>query len=356
MSESLEQMRQRKQDHIEICMNDAVETSCSGFDKVELLSTALPEMAFDDVCTQQDFLNARFSMPLLIAGMTGGVEKAAHINAALAKAAERKQIPMGLGSQKMMARDAGFVKYFDVRKFAPKVFLIGNFGAADLNSSVSIDNVKCAVDEVGLNAVALHLNALQECVQPEGNRDFSGVLKNIEKVVHAVSVPVMVKEVGAGVSGDDYRRLAEVGVACVDVGGRGGTSWSRIEGMRGSVDDKRVGELFANWGVSTADAICACRKAHFSCDVAPQIVATGGIRDGLAVAKAVALGAQMCGVALPFLRAALLSENIEVASQNVVKEIEFFERTLRIAMFCSGSRNLYALQKRVRMISNSCSC
>jgi isopentenyl-diphosphate delta-isomerase len=288
--------------------------------------------------------------------MTGGVERAVVLNEALAVAAEKANIPMGIGSQKAMARDVKKLDFFNVRKVAPNLFLIGNLGAADLMREVSLSDVLRLIDSMELNAFALHLNALQECVQPEGSRNFRDVLNHIEKLVQTSPVPVIVKEVGAGISADDFRRLAATGVAAVDVGGRGGTSWSRIEGERGSSEDKRIGELFANWGLSTAESVMACARARFSCENPPQIVATGGIRDGLMVAKAVAMGASMCGVALPFLRKAMEPQEGEDSAESVLREIRFFERSLRIAMFCSGVKNLSGLATVVRTSQSCRSC
>ncbi len=356
MAESLDRMQSRKNDHIAICLKEDVDVQDAGFDDVELKPTALPEMALEDVCLKQKFLGETFALPMMIAGMTGGVENAKVINETLALAAERACIPLGIGSQKVMVRDMSRRDSFHVRRVAPNVFLVGNIGAADLTEAVSIDNVKRLVQDLGLNAIALHLNALQECIQPEGNSNFRNVLNAIERVVCALDIPVVAKEVGAGISADDYRRLADVGVKAVDVGGRGGTSWSLIEGLRGDNEDKRLGQLFSRWGVRTADAVAACARAKCSCESAPEIIATGGIRDGLTMAKAVGMGASLCGVGLPFLRAVMnTSEGISPVDA-VLREIRFFERSLRIAMFCSGAKNLNALSKVVRQASGCRSC
>jgi isopentenyl-diphosphate delta-isomerase len=356
MAESLNLMQSRKNDHIAICLEEAVDLGDAGFDAVGLKTTALPEMALDDVCLEQFFLGEKFDLPIMIAGMTGGVEKAKIVNESLAIAAERASIPFGIGSQKMMVRERFKGDFFNIRNVAPKVFLVGNIGAADLNAAISLDDVKRIVDESGLNAIALHLNALQECVQPEGNADFRNVLVAIERVVRALDIPVVVKEVGAGISADDYRRLADTGVRAVDVGGRGGTSWSLIEGFRGSDEDKRLGELFSHWGVRTVDAVAACARAKCVCECAPEIVATGGIRDGVAVAKAVGLGATMCGVGLPFLRAVMNPTLGLSPVESVLREIRYFERSLRIAMFCAGVKNLNALSRVVFAASGCRSC
>ncbi len=356
MLDSFGNMQLRKEDHIAICMSSDVETRESGFDSYVLHSTALPEMALEDVCTKQTFLGTEFALPVMIAGMTGGVEKAAQVNAALARAAQEANVPLGLGSQKLMVRGTSADTFFDVRAHAPHVFLIGNLGAADLNFGISVDDVLRIIDKLKLNAFAFHLNALQECVQPEGNRNFRDVLKALENVVRRSSVPVIVKEVGAGISGDDYRALAAIGVAAVDVGGRGGTSWSRIEGLRGTEEDHRIGELFSRWGVRTSDALVACSRARFVCDTPPEIIATGGIRDGVSVAKAIGLGATLCGIGLPLLRAALSPKVGEDPAESVLREIRFIERSLRMAMFCSGSKKLAHLQKVIRAGSGCCSC
>jgi isopentenyl-diphosphate delta-isomerase len=286
----------------------------------------------------------------LITGMTGGVSQGQRINEVLAMAAERWNIPMGLGSQKMMIKRQDYRRLFDVRKVAPSVFLIGNIGAVSFNFGITVDDVARMVDDLRLDACAIHLNALQESIQPEGERDFTGLLGQIEKVVKRLPVPVVVKEVGSGMTADTCRKIFETGVAAVDVGGHGGTSWSVIEGYRGDRLTSRMGELFRNWGLSTEEALVECRDVVkvFGDLPARQLVATGGIRDGLQAALMLALGADMCGVGLPFFRAVVNPADGMSPEDSLNEEIQFFARSLETAMFCTGARRIADLSARLR--------
>ena len=223
----------RKQDHIDICRSRDVESVTSVWEKYCLEPEALPDFSPDEISTNQDFLGQTFSLPFLITGMTGGVRDGQRINEVLAAAAEKFNIPMGLGSQKLMLKDNAYRELFDVRRKSPRVFLIGNIGAVSFNYGITTDQIASLVDSLELNAFAVHLNLLQELIQPEGERNFSRLLPYIETLVQQLPVPVVVKEVGSGMSAATCQRLFDVGVAAVDVGGRGGTSWSVIEGMRG---------------------------------------------------------------------------------------------------------------------------
>lgn len=338
------QMKQRKDDHIAICMQQPVESQGTPFATCRLQPQALPEMDFQDVDLAQDFLGRMFSMPLLITGMTGGTKNGVQVNQALALAAQTYNIPMGLGSQKMMIKDRSFRPFFDVRTVAPKVFLIGNLGAVSLNYGVSVDDVRWLVDDLKLDAFALHLNALQECIQPEGERNFSDLLQKIEVLARLLPVPLIAKEVGSGLGAHTCRRLVDAGIRAIDVGGHGGTSWSVIEGYRGNALGQRLGELFRNWGLSTEESLAQCVRAVPS---GFPLIATGGMRDGLQVAKAVARGARMVGVGLPLFRAAVSPPAGQSAQEAVENELAFFQQSLKIALFCSGARCLNSLPECV---------
>lgn len=349
LPDSPSRMHARKNDHIRLCATEDVESQGAPFSAVRLVPEALPDFALEDVDTRTQFLGAACSLPLLITGMTGGVESGQQINMVLAQAAQTLGIPMGLGSQKIMLSKPETRALFDVRAAAPNVFLIGNIGVVSGNYGVTETHVRSLVDSLGLNAFALHLNALQECVQPEGERDFSNALKFIERVAKALPVPVLVKEVGSGLSADTFRRLVDAGAAAVDVGGRGGTSWSVIEGLRSPARGRRLGELFRNWGLTTEESLRACVEVsaeHPRMSGIP-IVATGGIRDGVQVAKAVALGATLCGVGLPIFKAAVAPPAGCTPLEAVLEELYFFKDSLRIALFCSGARVLSQLPERV---------
>ena len=345
----------RKQDHIDICRSRDVESVTSVWEKYCLEPEALPDFSPDEISTNQDFLGQTFSLPFLITGMTGGVRDGQRINEVLAAAAEKFNIPMGLGSQKLMLKDNAYRELFDVRRKSPRVFLIGNIGAVSFNYGITTDQIASLVDSLELNAFAVHLNLLQELIQPEGERNFSRLLPYIETLVQQLPVPVVVKEVGSGMSAATCQRLFDVGVAAVDVGGRGGTSWSVIEGMRGRHSTARLGELFRNWGYSTLQSVQECSRlmANTLKSDRPALIGTGGVRNGLQAALLIGSGADMCGVGLPLFRAVTSPrEGLEPVAA-LDEELEFFSRSLKIAMYCSGSRELKDLRARLRLRSEA---
>lgn len=346
--DTLDLMATRKNDHIQICKTRDVESKKGEpFESIELAPCALPEMDLCDVNPKQTFLGKTFSYPILITGMTGGVQQGQEINEALALVAQKYGIPIGLGSQKIMLKDLKLTRLFDVRKKAPKAFVIGNMGAVSLNYGVTADQIQSLVETLDLNAFAIHLNPLQECIQPEGERNFAGLLHKIESLAKRLPVPIVVKEVGSGLSSETFQKLIDAGVQAVDVGGKGGTSWSAIEGMRSDEEGARLGELFRFWGLSTEKSLIQCvqvKKEKKSC---VDLIATGGIRNGLHVAKGVALGATMCGIGLPLFRAATMPPKGMTPLEAVEKELEFFIKSLLIAMFCSGTKQLSELRMRI---------
>ncbi len=330
----------RKDQHIEICRHENVESSdrFSGFDQVNFVCNALSELDESDLDFSVDFLGARFQAPLMITGMTGGIDKGMEINIRLARAAEQFGIPMGVGSQRIALENPRYAGIFNVKKHAPGVFLFGNLGFAQLRQKDALDQFLRAVDMVEANAMALHLNVLQECIQVEGDRAFSGILARIAEICRRSPVPVMIKEVGSGIDPLTARKLAEAGVNAIDVGGRGGTSWGYIEGLRSpSSMTHDLGTTFRNWGIPTAYSLAAVRA---ECPKLP-LIATGGVRDGLMVAKACALGANLVGVGLPLLRAALVSEGA------VVEVLKTLKRGLEITMMTTGARKISDLRPRL---------
>ncbi len=341
---------ERKQHHIDICRTQDVESRTKGYDGFFLAPEALPDFSPEHLDTRRKFLGQVFSWPFLITGMTGGVRDGQLINETLALLAERWNIPMGLGSQKLMLKDPSSKRLFDVRKVAPRVFLIGNIGAVSFNYGVEIDDIVRMTEELELNACAVHLNALQEQIQPEGERNFENLLPQIETLVRRLPVPVVVKEVGSGMTAETCRRLFSAGVAAVDVGGSGGTSWSVIEGKRGDHLTHRLGELFRNWGLSTLDSVRECAPVARAFGLAParDVVATGGVRDGVHAAVLLGLGAQMCGVGLPFFRAVVNPPQGCTPEDSLEQEMKFFTRSLRIAMYCSGAQKIDDLSSRLR--------
>ncbi len=319
----------RKSQHLNICAEKDVEHSDrrNGFEDIELPVLALPETSWDDIDTSVSFLGSRFSAPILITGMTGGVAQGTMINERLAEAATAHNIPMGVGSQRMALENEAHADIFRVKRKYPKLFLIGNIGIGQLRSKNYLDLCERAVDMISADALAIHVNVLQELIQIEGDRDFRGVIEKIGHVTTKLKRPVIVKEVGVGLDVPTAKRLAEVGVSCFDVGGSGGTSWALIEGLR-AIDPiiQRRGEVFRNWGIPTAKAVRDLRLALPK----SSIIATGGIRDGLTVLKALNVGADMAGIGLPLMRAAL--EGADRPSKLLGAIID----ELKIAKMCSG--------------------
>lgn len=351
MKDSFSLSQKRKHEHIQICKTQMIESvGACDFDRITLTPEALPNFDFKEVDTTQVFLNSKFSLPIFITGMTGGIKDGQFINNTLAQLAQKYKIPMGLGSQKMVLFDASCTPMFDLKKFYPDLFLIGNLGAVSFNYGISVDNViEKLIKPFELNAFALHLNALQECIQPEGERNFSNLLQKIEYLVNKSPVPIIVKEVGSGISAQTFQVLMDLGVAAVDVGGRGGTSWSVIEGLRqkNQKNQERLGELFRNWGHTTVQSLISCVDVKQKTNAPIAITATGGIRNGLHVAKSIALGASMCGVGLPFFRAVLSPDETMTPFECVENELLFFQESLKISMFCSGAKTLQDLKDKI---------
>ncbi|MBN1249426.1 MAG: type 2 isopentenyl-diphosphate Delta-isomerase, partial [Anaerolineae bacterium] len=276
-----------------------------------------------------------FSYPLLIASMTGGTPQSGVLNRILAEAAAASGIGMGLGSTRVMLENPAVAHTFQVRKFAPDIFLLANLGAVQLNHGYGIDACRRLVDLTEANGLYLHLNPLQEALQPEGDTQFSGLLKRIEALCTVLSVPVVVKEVGWGLSAEVARQLIEAGVAALDVAGAGGTSWSQVELHRQvSAREQEVAASFRNWGIPTAESLLQIRN------IAPDIplIASGGLTTGIEVAKCLALGADIAALAAVFLKAAATS------AEALQERIDILCRQLKIAMFVTRSANVAALR------------
>jgi isopentenyl-diphosphate delta-isomerase len=328
----------RKASHLNVAATQDVESAVTraGWDGWRLPHVALPEVHPDELDLSVSLLGATLAAPFMIAGMTGGSRRAGLVNRRLAEAAQELGLAMGLGSQRAMLESPSLAPTFAVRDVAPDILLVGNIGAVQLNLGVSIDDCRSLVDAVGADALALHLNPLQEMVQPEGDRDWRELLPRIEALCAALEVPVLAKETGCGISAAVALQLRDVGVAAIDVGGTGGTAWGWIEGFRSASEHRQqIGATFREWGIPTADAVIQCRAALG--DRFP-IVSTGGVRTGLDVATALALGADVAGMALPFFRA---------ADQSVEAVVELGRRLieeLRIAVFCSGAGSAAGLR------------
>nr|WP_236819736.1 type 2 isopentenyl-diphosphate Delta-isomerase [Alicyclobacillus tolerans] len=328
--------------HIEINLTKDVAGKgiTSGFERYRFKHLALPELNLEDVDTQTTFLGYALRVPLLVSSMTGGTAEGARINKNLALAAQRQGVAMGLGSGRMAVESVAASEYFAIRKYAPDILLFANLGAVQLNYGYTATHCQQLVDRLEANALILHLNPLQEAVQPEGDHRFQGLLDKIARVCDELSVPVVVKEVGWGLSKDVISGLLKAGVAAVDVAGAGGTSWSEVERYRGTFEQGMVAQAFADWGIPTAQALVEARQA------APQlpIVASGGVHSGVDAAKCFALGADLVGMASVLLKAAVESED------KVVEAMRIFEQQLRIAMFAVGASTLGALKTTNRLV------
>jgi isopentenyl-diphosphate Delta-isomerase len=326
----------RKSDHIRINLEDDVQSGLTtGLENYRFIHRALPELNLDQVDGSQALFGKTLQAPLLISSMTGGTVEAAALNRSLAEAAQATGIAMGLGSQRAAIDHPELAATFRVRQFAPDILLFANLGAVQLNDRYGLAECQRAVDMIQADALILHLNPLQEAVQPEGDTHFAGLAKKIEAVCKALPVPVIAKEVGWGFSEQDARRLAEAGVAAIDVAGAGGTSWSQVEMHRAKNDSQaRLAAAFVEWGIPTAEAILNVRRA------APGLLifASGGLRTGVDIAKCIALGASLGGMAGPFLKAASIS------LEATIQTIHEIQHEIQVVMFAAGAGTLDQLQ------------
>ncbi len=334
------QTHSRKLDHVRIVLDENVTAKgiSTDFAQWRMPHEALPELDMAAIDLRTTFLGKTLSAPLLISSMTGGAHDVTAINRSLAIAAQDLGIAMGVGSQRAAIGDPSLAASYQIRDIAPDIVLLANLGAVQLNYGYGVAECQRAVDMIAADALILHLNPLQEAVQPEGNTNFAGLLTKIEAVCRALSVPVIVKEVGNGIGAQTARRLIEAGVAAIDVAGAGGTSWSEVERFRHSNQRRaQVAGAFADWGIPTSTAIRQVRQAlpHI------PLIGSGGVRSGVDVAKAIALGADLVGTAKPALVAAVDTQH----SDAVHAELTGFITELRVAMFCSGCADLAALRQ-----------
>lgn len=306
VKERVNRIGNRKDEHIKICLERDVETKGvrTGLEDIFLIHRALPEINLRDVRTETIFLNHKFSAPIIVEGMTGGTERAMEINATIAQAVEELGLGMGVGSQRAALENPSLERtYKIVRDKAPKAFLISNIGGPQIAMEYDIDKVRRAVEMIEADALAIHLNPLQETIQPEGEAVYAGIVNRIGKIVDGLDVPVIVKETGAGISAEVAKMLEESGVACIDVSGAGGTSWAAVEYYRAiehnDASGKELGLMLWDWGIPTAVSLVEVVQS-----VNLPIIASGGIRSGLDIAKSIALGASMAGMARPILLSA----------------------------------------------------
>lgn len=328
---------QRKTEHLRISLEEDVRfrNLTTGLERYHFVHQALPEINRDHVNLSLTLLGKELRAPLIISSMTGGTEEAELINKNLALAAQIHGLGMGVGSQRAALEEPSLSHTYWVRDVAPDILLLANLGAVQLNYGYGVEHCRRAVEMIEADGLILHLNPLQEALQPEGNTDFSGLLPKIEAVCRELAVPVIVKEVGWGISEEVARKLVNVGVAAIDVAGAGGTSWSEVEMHRADSEALRcIAAAFADWGIPTAESIQMVRRA------APglTLIASGGIRTGVEAAKAIALGADAVAMATPFLKPATIS--YEAVEEKIGEILE----GLRTAMFCVGAKNLRELK------------
>lgn len=326
----------RKEEHIIINLEENVQfpNTTTGLERFRFLHRALPELDLNTVTTETTVFGKTLTTPLFISSMTGGTALARKINRHLAEAAQEHGLAMGVGSQRAAIENADLADTFHLRDLAPDILLFANIGAVQLNYKYGADQCRRAIEMIGADALILHFNALQEAVQPEGDVNFAGLIEKVARVAQELSVPIIAKEVGWGFAPADVEMLRQAGIQAIDVAGSGGTSWSEVEYHRAPTEfHAQVARAFADWGIPTADAI------RYAKSTAPEltIFASGGLRDGIDVAKCIALGATLAGMAGPFLKAA----DHSVAA--VGDFIRVMQRQLKVAMFCVGAANLEQL-------------
>ncbi|AFK22635.1 type 2 isopentenyl-diphosphate Delta-isomerase [Pyrococcus sp. ST04] len=334
----------RKFEHIEHCLKRNVEAHVSnGFEDIFLIHSSLPEIDKDEVDLSVEFLGRKFDYPIMITGMTGGTRKgeiAWKINRTLAQAAEELNIPFGVGSQRAMIENPETWESYYVRDVAPNVFLVGNLGAPQFGKNAKrrygIREVLYAIEKIEADAIAIHMNPLQESVQPEGDTTFSGVLEALAEIKANIDYPVIAKETGAGVSREVAVKLESIGIDAIDISGLGGTSWSGVEYYRAKDEfGKMLALRFWDWGIKTAISLAEVRYW-----TSLPIIASGGMRDGITMAKALALGATLVGVALPVLKPAAKGD-----VEGVKKVIIGYAEEIKNAMFLVGAKTIEDLRR-----------
>jgi len=336
------QINQRKLDHINIVSEgNGVDRQQYYFDRIHLTHRALPELKLSDVDPSVKFMGKELSFPLVISSMTGGADKElVKINQNLAKAAEAEGVALAVGSQRILMSDDSARASFELREHAPTTLLFGNLGAVQLNYDMGFADCEAVLQVLDADALYLHLNPLQEAVQPEGDTDFSSLRNKIAIIVQTLKKPVVVKEVGAGISPEDVEHLLAAGVKYIDIAGSGGTSWSMVESQRS--EDPALGELFKDWGIPTPVALRLMKPYRHEV----KLIASGGVRSGIDMAKSIILGASLCGVARPFLNPARES------SDAVCAVIRRMKKEFMTAMFLLGAGSIDDIKENEGLILN----
>ena len=339
----IDEIMQRKKDGIDIPLSKNVQSrSTSNFlEYVKLIHNALPEIDFEEINLETNFLNHKFDLPLIIDSMTGGTTEASKINGRLGKIAEKYHLGMGLGSQRAGLKSSSLAETYSIaRNNAPTAFIFANIGGAQISKGLTLQEIQKIIDMIKADAVAIHLNPLQELIQPEGEPRYRGVLDRITEISEKVSIPVIVKEVGAGISKEVALKLKNSRISAINVSGVGGTSWAAVERMRAEEQHDNLkthlGDLFWDWGLPTAQSLIETKSVVQ--DSIP-IIASGGLRTGLEVCKCLVLGANVCAMAYPFLKSA--SESIE----SLERFMERISMEIKSTMFLTGCQNINQLSK-----------
>lgn len=335
---------QRKAEHIKINLEQDVRSALtSGLEKYRFIHEALPELDLNRIDTSLSLFGKQLTAPILVSSMTGGTSEAEIINLRLAEAAQECGLPMGVGSQRAAIENPEQARTFQVRRVAPDILLFANLGAVQLNYGYGIDQCQKAVDMIEADALILHLNPLQEAVQDAGDVNFAGLARKIEEVCKKIEVPVIAKEVGWGISEKTAKLLAGCGVSAIDVAGAGGTSWSQVE-MHRAPDEftRQLAATFVGWGIPTADSILNVKKAVPDMTV----FASGGLKDGLDIAKCIAFGGTLGGMAGGFIKAAVVS------TEKVVEMMKLTKRQIEVTMFACGAGRLQELKQDKLVVTN----
>jgi isopentenyl-diphosphate delta-isomerase len=334
------QIQRRKDDHLDLCATDEVafKSTTTLLEKVQLVHQSLPDLSVDEIDTSVSLLGKTLRLPIVIASMTGGTERAAEVNRDLAALAEARGLGFGLGSQRAMQRQPDTAWTYQVREWAPHTLVLGNVGVVQARE-METSTIARMVQEIGADALCVHLNPAQEIVQPEGDRDFRNGFETFARLARELPVPIVGKETGCGLSAQAAATLKRAGVTVVDTSGAGGTSWVGVETLRAAGDQARLGELLWDWGVPTAASVHACVRAGLT------TIATGGIHNGLDIVRALALGATAAGLARPMLQAHVRGGRAEAE-----RFIDQLEREIRAVMLLCGARNVDELRRVPRIV------